>query len=141
MLTATSYAIIGATIVGANFISGVFGIAGGMILLGVLLVFLDVTTAMLPPGRGRGGRSRAGARSAPGVDAGRAPGVPSDRGPGRGAGARAARPPRQKATSMRPTGSPARFVTIVGACFFASAANASSSRRPRRRSTSSTTSR
>jgi uncharacterized membrane protein YfcA len=47
MLTAASYAIIGATIVGANFISGVFGIAGGMILLGVLLVFLDVTTAML----------------------------------------------------------------------------------------------
>lgn len=40
-------AILGLTVMGTSFIAGVFGIAGGMILLGVLLVFLDVVTAML----------------------------------------------------------------------------------------------
>jgi len=32
-------ALIGATIVVSSFLSGVFGLAGGMVLLGVLLVF------------------------------------------------------------------------------------------------------
>ena len=40
-------ALIGATIVFSSFLSGVFGLAGGMVLLGVLLVFLDVTAGMV----------------------------------------------------------------------------------------------
>jgi uncharacterized protein len=40
-------ALIGATIVVSSFLSGVFGLAGGMVLLGVLLVFLDVTPGMV----------------------------------------------------------------------------------------------
>jgi uncharacterized membrane protein YfcA len=40
-------ALIGATIVFSSFLSGVFGLAGGMVLLGVLLVFLEVTAAMV----------------------------------------------------------------------------------------------
>jgi uncharacterized membrane protein YfcA len=40
-------ALIGATIVVSSFLSGVFGLAGGMVLLGVLLVFLDVSVAMV----------------------------------------------------------------------------------------------
>jgi uncharacterized membrane protein YfcA len=39
--------LIGATIVVSSFLSGVFGLAGGMVLLGVLLVFLDVTAGMV----------------------------------------------------------------------------------------------
>jgi uncharacterized protein len=46
-MTAASLALIGATIVVSSFISGVFGMAGGMVLLGVLLVYLDVATAMV----------------------------------------------------------------------------------------------
>jgi uncharacterized membrane protein YfcA len=46
-MTAASLALIGVTIVTSSFISGVFGMAGGMILLGVLLVYLDVATAMV----------------------------------------------------------------------------------------------
>src|ERR1051326_126350 len=45
-MTAASLAVIGSTIVLASFISGVFGMAGGMVLLGVLLVYFDVATAM-----------------------------------------------------------------------------------------------
>ena len=37
-MTAASLAVIGSAIVLASFISGVFGMAGGMVLLGVLLV-------------------------------------------------------------------------------------------------------
>jgi uncharacterized membrane protein YfcA len=44
---AGTLALIGATIVLSSFISGVFGLAGGMVLLGVLLVFLDVATTMV----------------------------------------------------------------------------------------------
>jgi uncharacterized protein len=40
-------ALIGVTIVISSFLSGVFGLAGGMVLLGVLLVFLDVTPGMV----------------------------------------------------------------------------------------------
>ena len=46
-MTAASLALIGATIVVSSFISGVFGMAGGMVLLGVLLVYFDVATAMV----------------------------------------------------------------------------------------------
>ena len=46
-MTAASLALIGVTIVVSSFISGVFGMAGGMVLLGVLLVYLDVATAMV----------------------------------------------------------------------------------------------
>ena len=40
-------ALLAATIVFTSFISGVFGMAGGMILLGVLLNYFDVATAMI----------------------------------------------------------------------------------------------
>src|SRR5215470_830547 len=40
-------ALIGVTIIVSSFLSGVFGMAGGMVLLGVLLVFLDVAAAMI----------------------------------------------------------------------------------------------
>jgi uncharacterized membrane protein YfcA len=43
----TSLALIAATILVSSFLSGVFGMAGGMILLGVLLVYFDVTVAMV----------------------------------------------------------------------------------------------
>jgi uncharacterized membrane protein YfcA len=46
-MTTAALAIIGSTIVLASFISGVFGMAGGMVLLGVLLVYFDVATGML----------------------------------------------------------------------------------------------
>jgi len=46
-MTPASLAIIGVTIVLSSFISGVFGMAGGMVLLGVLLVYLDVASAMI----------------------------------------------------------------------------------------------
>jgi uncharacterized membrane protein YfcA len=46
-LTYGSLAFIAATIVGTSFISGIFGMAGGMILLGVLLVFFDVVVGMV----------------------------------------------------------------------------------------------
>jgi uncharacterized membrane protein YfcA len=42
-----AWALIGATIVVSSFLSGVFGMAGGMVLIGVLLVFFDVATAMI----------------------------------------------------------------------------------------------
>src|ERR1700693_4191983 len=43
----TSLALIAATILISSFLSGVFGMAGGMILLGVLLIYFDVTVAMV----------------------------------------------------------------------------------------------
>src|SRR5215212_8359558 len=46
-MTLLSWALIGATIVLSSFLSGVFGMAGGMVLLGVLLAYLDVATAMI----------------------------------------------------------------------------------------------
>src|SRR4029434_990993 len=46
-MSVLTLALIGATIVGSSFLSGVFGLAGGMVLLGVLLVFLDVTAGMI----------------------------------------------------------------------------------------------
>src|SRR6266545_2166652 len=40
-------AAIGVAVFVASVVSGVFGIAGGMIMLGVLLIFFDVPTAMV----------------------------------------------------------------------------------------------
>jgi len=42
-----SIAVIGATILVSSFISGTFGMAGGMVLLGVLLIYFPVATAMV----------------------------------------------------------------------------------------------
>jgi uncharacterized protein len=46
-MTPSVLAIIAATIVFSSFLSGVFGMAGGMILLGVLLNYFDVATGMI----------------------------------------------------------------------------------------------
>jgi uncharacterized protein len=43
----STLALIAITVLVSSFLSGVFGMAGGMILLGVLLVYYDVTTAMV----------------------------------------------------------------------------------------------
>ncbi len=47
MLTPVALAVVAATIFVTSFISGIFGMAGGLILLGVLLVFMDVAPAMV----------------------------------------------------------------------------------------------
>jgi len=47
MLTPVVLALLAATVVATSFISGIFGMAGGLILLGVLLVYLDVVAAMV----------------------------------------------------------------------------------------------
>jgi uncharacterized protein len=46
-MTPAVLAVIGVTIVCSSFISGVFGMAGGMVLLGVLLNYFDVATGMI----------------------------------------------------------------------------------------------
>src|ERR1700724_4258778 len=46
-MTLSTLAILGATILFTSFLSGVFGMAGGMILLGVLLNYLDVAAGMI----------------------------------------------------------------------------------------------
>ena len=46
-ITLAAYALLAITIVVSSFISGVFGMAGGMILLGVLLNYFDVPSAMI----------------------------------------------------------------------------------------------
>lgn len=46
-MTAFSLAVIAVTIVATSFFSGVFGMVGGVILLAVLLIYLDVATAMV----------------------------------------------------------------------------------------------
>jgi hypothetical protein len=43
----TSLAVLGATILLSSFISGTFGMAGGMVLLGVLLIYFPVSAAMV----------------------------------------------------------------------------------------------
>jgi uncharacterized membrane protein YfcA len=40
-------AVVAVAVLGSSFVSGIFGMAGGMILLGVLLVFMDVAPAMI----------------------------------------------------------------------------------------------
>jgi uncharacterized protein len=47
MLAPSALAIVAAAVLGSSFVSGIFGMAGGMILLGVLLVFMDVVPAMV----------------------------------------------------------------------------------------------
>ncbi len=46
-MTAASLALIGVTILFSSFVSALFGMAGGMVLLGVLLVYFDVATGMV----------------------------------------------------------------------------------------------
>jgi len=46
-MTAASLAVIGVTILFSSFISALFGMAGGMVLLGVLLIYFDVATGMI----------------------------------------------------------------------------------------------
>ena len=46
-MSLVSLAILGLTICATSFIAGIFGMAGGMILLGVLLIYFDVATAMV----------------------------------------------------------------------------------------------
>jgi uncharacterized membrane protein YfcA len=46
-VTAATLALIGATVVFSSFVSAVFGLAGGMVLLGVLLLYFDVATGMV----------------------------------------------------------------------------------------------
>ena len=47
MLAPLSLAIVAIATLASSFVSGLFGMAGGMILLGVLLVFMDVEPAMV----------------------------------------------------------------------------------------------
>jgi uncharacterized protein len=46
-MSPADYLLLAATIVVSSFVSGVFGMAGGMILLGVLLAYFDVATGMI----------------------------------------------------------------------------------------------
>src|SRR5499426_1830938 len=46
-MSVVALAAIGVAVFVATLISGVFGVAGGMIMLGVLLIFFDVPTAMV----------------------------------------------------------------------------------------------
>ena len=46
-MTPLALTLVAFTIVVSSFISGVFGMAGGMILLGVLLNYLDVAAGMI----------------------------------------------------------------------------------------------
>ncbi len=47
MLTPAALAVLGLTIPATSFLSGIFGMAGGIVLLAVLLAFLDVAPAMV----------------------------------------------------------------------------------------------
>ena len=47
MLAPATLAIVAVTVLATSFVSGLFGMAGGLILLGVLLVFMDVAPAMV----------------------------------------------------------------------------------------------
>jgi uncharacterized membrane protein YfcA len=47
VLTPFAFALIGFTIISTSFVSGLFGMAGGMILVGVLLAYFDVATGMV----------------------------------------------------------------------------------------------
>ncbi len=46
-MTPVALALVGLTVLGTSFLSGIFGMAGGLILLGVLLAFMDVVPAMI----------------------------------------------------------------------------------------------
>ena len=47
MITLTMAAALGASILSTAFISGIFGMAGGMILMGILLAMMPVAAAMV----------------------------------------------------------------------------------------------
>src|SRR5581483_3632075 len=46
-MTLSIFALLGLAVIVSSFVSGVFGMAGGMILLGVLLIYFDVATGMV----------------------------------------------------------------------------------------------
>jgi len=46
-VTPAALAVVGLAVLGTSFLSGIFGMAGGLILLGVLLLFMDVVPAMI----------------------------------------------------------------------------------------------
>jgi uncharacterized protein len=46
-MTLSAWIIIGISVGAGSFLSGVFGMAGGMVVIGVLLVYFDVATAMI----------------------------------------------------------------------------------------------
>ena len=46
-MTPTAMAVIAVSVLATSFLSGIFGMAGGLILLGVLLLFMDVVPAMV----------------------------------------------------------------------------------------------
>jgi uncharacterized protein len=46
-MTPFAFSLIGFTIISTSFLSGLFGMAGGMILVGVLLAYFDVATGMV----------------------------------------------------------------------------------------------
>jgi uncharacterized membrane protein YfcA len=46
-MTPFAFSLIGVTIISTSFLSGLFGLAGGMILVGVLLAYFDVATGMV----------------------------------------------------------------------------------------------
>src|SRR5215212_460756 len=46
-MTPFDFVLIACAIISTSFISGLFGMAGGMILVGVLLVYFDVATGMV----------------------------------------------------------------------------------------------
>lgn len=47
MMGVAAFALIGASVVFTSFLSGIFGMAGGLVLLGILLLLLDVAPAMM----------------------------------------------------------------------------------------------
>ena len=47
MLAPAALAVVAVTTLATSFVSGIFGMAGGMMLLGVLLIFMDVAPAMV----------------------------------------------------------------------------------------------
>ena len=47
LITPTALLVLGASIVATSFLSGVFGMAGGLILIGICLALLDVAPAMV----------------------------------------------------------------------------------------------
>ena len=47
MLAPFALSILAVTVLASSFVSGLFGMAGGMILLGVMLIFMDVAPAMV----------------------------------------------------------------------------------------------
>lgn len=47
MFTPVTFAVVGTTVIATSFLSGIFGMAGGLVLLGVLMLLLDVAPGMI----------------------------------------------------------------------------------------------